>query len=76
MSHGFELYFLFAIRELRRIGGARGLDKISPKSGNGLFLPVFDRCPRSPRSRKPRDVGAPDGIDLSRLLLTVLEFRL
>jgi hypothetical protein len=44
MCHGFELYFLFAMRELGRIGGERGLDKISPESGNGRFCPRKCRC--------------------------------
>src|SRR5271156_5231043 len=41
-SHGFQLYFLFAIRELRGIEGKRGLDKISPELGNGRILAGYD----------------------------------
>jgi hypothetical protein len=40
--HGFQLYFLFAIRELRGIEGKRGLDKISPELGNRRILAGYD----------------------------------
>jgi hypothetical protein len=58
MCHAFELYFLFAIRELSRIGGERGLDKIPPELGNGWFLSISHVSKGARR-------GAPGNYDFS-----------